>query len=102
MYTDSDKEHGAIREKIKKLEEQWIEGDKSTREAKVKEFPNPVLAVGKKEVSKGCPRCSSESFKFEEVKEGCRNNGDAWGYLYNICQTCGWATKKFWDDYCED
>ena len=45
-------EEKAILEMIKKLEEQWIEKDKSTREAKVKEFPNPAL-TGKSEKISG-------------------------------------------------
>ena len=46
-----------------------------------------------------CPRCrGAEPFKQEEVVDGCRMNGDAYGQHFSMCPICGWLQIRMYDE----
>ena len=50
-------------------------------------------------VQQVCPRCvvhiTSTSVR---STEGCRMNGDAYGWIHLMCQACGLVQKEGWDE----
>jgi hypothetical protein len=45
-----------------------------------------------------CVKCGSEDVKEVKTVEGCRHNGDAYGYSVFTCTPCQWSTRFEWDD----
>jgi len=45
-----------------------------------------------------CVKCSSEDLKEVKKTEGCRHNGDAYGYTVFSCTSCSWSTRFEWDE----
>ena len=50
-------------------------------------------------VKRTCPQCSHEiKSPSTTTTDGCRHNGDAYGFVYLQCENCGLKQKHGWDD----
>ncbi|CAK9093629.1 unnamed protein product [Durusdinium trenchii] len=71
------------------------------------QYPNCTCTPGPNEACWGyrgtvqevCPRCQERlTGKQIRTTDGCRRNGDGYGFVYWTCQSCGLVQKHGWDD----
>ena len=107
-----------IVERAKQIEKRWMAIAENAQVVATFEWPSPIRPHAAlwcdtppnkppynniPSAQEKCPRCGGPGrpaggFKSEEVREGCRMNGDAWGATYSYCQQCGWCVWSKWDE----